>query len=900
MSPTGLLVALIVIGALCAVLVASHALRSFERRRHCRLINSHVDFRPGVNTYFPANSSLVSNSYAHARPPNNTLRNSAPINETSQSANLSPTNLSPTCEDATAKRISRESKKEEEMEISQSKRRKGLRHTMYSSPIHARKSRRQKQIDRTILMNSVRYSPLSAITEFTDSTSSETLRQKATQPSSEASSSGDSPEEESPPQWNTLPANWPLAEMPMRSSNACQVSQNSVVARDSILMRAHKRKRRKVLVEPRLRSRSLSTANCKSEAPGESLPPIPSFQSRKRLDFCDPTRLSSASVDTVSSSLLEQDIRSPIPTGMPSTFLQKHNPSANIHSSGLHQFNNSKDDPEPLAAIISRPTANPAWTHLQPSNGMTPSCSGLTSNSIIQNTTMVRHTSSPRPKDYYNLSILKPTISVSSNIDQHSGLSNKHRSLPEGQVKFLSHSGFAEYDSALEQRNILQEAPNAPARNSVPLPQRPASVAGGNPLEWDRRQWYVQHHLSSCNISNPVEKLSQRRSSSRISSFPEPDPCFRKRQLPLTTEQHGNFAIVSPHSCKSPPENLSQAKERAIRFPTSRANHMKFSSMLENHPIFEPPLYGERANYPLSNAHDSSGIPRPDSDVFYSTQIDFPKDSISPKNVSPQNWPLSPTPKNNIKLNSSPAAPQHPEKSSKRGSPMLPSPALTSAALFPRKYRVRGLRNPPTSGQSSRTASPSPLGNRNAHRGTGDDLRKSIMILRRMTSEGKLLDCNSQIYRNIGESIPSNTSIVDSLISPPEISLNLSPKITHEPLQEYASALKNNYNHLNTHGFDTLMSLSSSRVSGSAGSVWEDESVRADSPEPRLSPSASVFLSFDTEDREIGHNGDDRQDDKPRNPYKSPQGKRLGLTVGNSLQGTPGSLYDRDGFLKEY
>jgi hypothetical protein len=101
---------------------------------------------------------------------------------------------------------------------------------------------------------------------------------------------------------------------------------------------------------------------------------------------------------------------------------------------------------------------------------------------------------------------------------------------------------------------------------------------------------------------------------------------------------------------------------------------------------------------------------------------------------------------------------------------------------------------------------------------------------------------------------------------------------------------------------------SMSMMSTTGASIWEDASVRGDSPEPELpvqegcdgeTPRANTMVDVDLKALE-NVVGQERKGRARGSKLTSPQGKGLGLMgLGSQVWGTPASLYDRDGFLKE-
>ncbi len=101
----------------------------------------------------------------------------------------------------------------------------------------------------------------------------------------------------------------------------------------------------------------------------------------------------------------------------------------------------------------------------------------------------------------------------------------------------------------------------------------------------------------------------------------------------------------------------------------------------------------------------------------------------------------------------------------------------------------------------------------------------------------------------------------------------------------------------------SMMDLKSPSVmSPGGGSIWEDVSVVGSPASSRMNEAVG---STDVNRRKGGGYGlagtgteiwnENGRILSSKNPFATPQGKGLGLLS----MGTPGSLYDRDGFLKE-
>jgi hypothetical protein len=140
-------------------------------------------------------------------------------------------------------------------------------------------------------------------------------------------------------------------------------------------------------------------------------------------------------------------------------------------------------------------------------------------------------------------------------------------------------------------------------------------------------------------------------------------------------------------------------------------------------------------------------------------------------------------------------------------------------------------------------------------------------MLRSMNSEGRLLDDQSRkIYRNVGDAGGENSSMESLKLPTPPMNkrvsglrnsscnssiIAVSPTLDRQirgssPLAHgvisKSSRARNGFtsNMLTTHGLHPSMTASPSAMSIGAVSIWEDVSVRADSPEPEIPASGAL------------------------------------------------------------
>jgi hypothetical protein len=853
----------------------------------------------GLSTYHRAHLSIDGSNYSHIQQPRARLRRSGHLpygvvsegwTEVPSQESLRPQQMA-----------SIEELPESDEMVPPPKGRKSLRQTLYGRSLNVPKTRRQKKIEKAVAQNSMPLSPLSVITEFTDA-----------------------PEERSPdvaelptiitPQhtpekirrdreWSRpVSIQWPLPLALRRSKDTPATVVTSIPARDSILIR--KGSLDTTLDRPTM-GRSLSMASNFSVAPKEPLPPLPLRTDQYSQANESNARRSNASIDTIGSSVLGSIQNSP-----QMTTYNLATPTVDLSSPGLHQFSPARNHDNASAITMGMAAGKRAQ------QGTVKGTSGTHSfrasigehhgRRSVSNTTTVdrrdkrfnnsyvfdsslktidaRNWSSDLPlRSVSHRSTLSPPLSASVARRPYLDLSMLARhSLFESQLSLSKRASNPMESSAAE---ILTGSPR-----QIALP-RPASFASGNPYQWDLRP------LSSFFVSPmPIEKGHRRQSCVRISNLPAINP-KRNREMPEMTQEEEESS-----SPETKPKILGLTLlELENGTPALRARaslvDIKVStspSPFNNRPILNPT--SRKRSYRLP----SQGVPRPDLDNFDSdptTPSPFDGQSSDARN----NWPLSPTPRNNIKLNSTtppfvPVAEPYDHES-----PTLPSPALTSATLFPRKSAVQGPRNQPVSGKGSRNAPPSPLNGKVAQKKTGDELRRSVMMLRRLTSEETPLDPASRLYRNVGEQSVSNFSLPNAsqskygLATKNNTSMNLRDKRRGSDMALNGGNSRSKMS----------MAFSPSMMSMSGVSVWEDASVCDEADlEVRNSmmhiheqsdPDPEAYENFGAQQQYIDRTASDRRDKEKESRLTSRQGKGLGI----SHLGTPGSLYDRDGFLKE-
>ena len=770
------------------------------------------------------------------------------------------------------------------------KRKKSLRQRLSSRRLSVPKTRRQRKIDKAITIdNSYPRSPLSAITEFTDTASSDRVLPPATQ-DQRGSRAGMSTMQDVLVGRRPSCTQWPLTNGATSSETTVRSIESSLAARQSVAAGAKDIEHQSISLRSGLGQRSVSGLSHATNAPEEDLPPLPLFSSRSR--GCQ--RLSNGSLDTVCSSVLE----SSSPTHEQTECVNSTDFQFRFPNPGSGPFAISGNNMGTNELIFGKSVGRSVHSSLNP--GLHATGSG-------------RHAS--RQAQHWTSATANEHLLRSSK-DIQRDVSTRHSMFVDS---LLRSSQSRDQDTGTEQHLLEKD-----------LPQRPASVASSHPVQVNGWNSSVHRRLSLRNISSQ----SHAQSISRDATILETRDSFRKRKLPsMLEETRYNQTGNSGETTISP----SQRAGPALRARASIVDVKGSPSLLDNRPILEPTALGHRSSYQRITSYSSStGTPRPDSDVFASADTIPATFSAALRPTS--QWPLSPTPRHSIKLNNAtpPALRDVPEQHEyEHNSPMLPSPAYRNTTssvgniLLPRKSCIKGPRSIPlrqgpfSPSQPSRAASPSPIAPkfRNRTAAAGDDLRKSVMLLRRMTSEGKLLDRNSRIYRNIGEDPSQFSTMTNLAMSPEPSSYNLAARAgstTLDGIEENGSGTDIGKGvgggsagiRREPSKLQLLAPSHNSRMSLGGASIWEDVSVRGESPEPTIhvvvdskfpmppltatSMVTSAGGAVMQRTIPIAQVPDPEARENHLSFHRTPQGKGLGLVFA-----TPGSLYDGDGFLKD-
>ena len=910
----------------------------------------------GLSTYHRTRLSLDGTNYAQIPPPRTRLRRSAhlPYGMVSEGwADL--TSRESIRRPAMAAMIDQQGG---EPSLAQPKRRRSLRATFSPHSFHVPKTRRQKKIDKAIPLNAVGRSPLSAITEFSDPN---------TRDVSPVTGAVELPTEVTP--MNTPPKHedgikparpmspqWPLRVDKSRPQGVIPIVTQFGDDSDSTLMRTKSTGHSIGPNRPSLGQRSISMASAISVAPDDPLPPLPTIvTSRYPERNNSKVRSSVASTDTVSSSMLGTGIFSLSHDGTDQTDCTMDSPWIALSPSLLQEYESRPGSWGPTAVTMGTPPGT------KTSRGIRNGAMGIGSfrasiGDPLSRITSTNQALATRQYEHSNGLIGTALTTVNTSV-WDPGLPGRgtsfHKSLSPSLLAPVDQYGLHYSDgrpmarhSMYEQHTGLGKISFNPdvlqdlsctgisriSRDSQP---RPASVGTSNPFQWDQN---VLSRVRNVNIHRSPSSQRhghKRQNCIRISNLPSVDMGQRASKLPQMAEEDEQPETPTKSSSKIQGLSLIRQDDEDVMYKSEPAGGPPSSSPFRNRPILNPTSHPRRAPYSRASCTRSSGSPRPDSDIFSTFPYEPKTPNIFVSTSLDRQWPLSPTAMNNVKLNSGPSEalkpisePYDPE------SPILPSPTLLSGTIFPRKSNLYGPRDLPSrarSGRGSRTTSPSPLQrmSRNATAGratskqhSGEDLRRSVMTLRGMNSDlnSGTQDRVSKIYRNIANEYAGSLSSVQSR-SPSMIGAMGSPSPVHKndndnlaplPLmteKQLTSTLTTGGSAAVRHSNSRLpIGHSISMVSTAGASIWEDASIRGDSPEPELpfleqydqeTPETTTKLDVDLEAYE-NFVGQDRRDRVGESRLVSPQGKGLGLMgLGSKVWGTPASLYDREGFLKE-
>lgn len=904
----------------------------FVRRRHRRLTPSATELARRLSAYHPSDLGMDDTNYLDIPPPTTTrLRRSTQLPggvvqegwadlPSHQSIRFPPL----------ASRLQHQGIG---LEWAQPKRYQSLRATLSPYSVQVPGTRRQKKIKKTTPRNMVGWSPLSAITEVSD---------PAPRPVSTAINAVELPAETTPTTTppshrerrksaRSISAEWPLRNDLTMLPDAVPTATGSFVKRNNTFIGIESTHHRIGSNGASRGYRSVSMGSTISMAPDDPLPPLPAIPTTRYPESRNSTlRSSVASTDTVSSSLLHTGILS---------VLNDRADHTGLSSSLPWEYDSIPDGHGTIAVAIGTPPGT------QASRGLRLGAAGIgsfraTIDQPLSTSAGVSQLQGSSSHEHHN-GLRAPAITtLDANVwdmSASAGRSSLCKSVSPSLATPVVRRDLSYPDRGHVARHSMYEQPSKVGKPLVapdvlqnmsasdispfprPLQPRPASVGTVNPFQW------VQKAIPTLKAADLDWSLSTPRpchatkNYSRISGLPFVDGGLGAHKLPRQGEDGEQPQPQTPIKQRSniPGQSFVNEDDDSGHRPVF-AQPTPFPTPFSNRPILYPTSDAYRAMYRRSTTTESSGSPRSEADVFSSGQHDPKAPNIFASKSPDRKWPLSPTPLNNIKRNSTLSTtstscfePYNPEL------PILPSPTVLSTTLFPPKSTLYGPRHPlsaAASRRSSRTASPSPL-RRVTHKPNssatatkmrgGDDLRRSVMTLRRTSSD---LDCRSPDRVLLVECSKANEFASTRNSSSMQKDDNLAPlplTIEKRPAPIQTGTSIGGDRHINgRHRISHCSSMLSSR----SASVWEDASVEGESPE--LEPR--VLAKHEDEPRRaptIGNVDPEASENlgvqewevtARQSKSKSPRRTGLGLMGFESMVvGTPASLYDRDGFLKD-
>ncbi|KAK5382468.1 hypothetical protein LTR20_005899 [Exophiala xenobiotica] len=855
MWPLWLVIVVTVAGAVIFTITGILLAVSLERRRHHALLRNHGD----LITYHRPNLSANENNYSHVTLPGRKLRRS--IQMPYGIVSIGSSDYISTRDEEQDVQTDPQPFHDSE-EVLRPQRTRDIKRSFPGHALHIPKSRRQKKIQKVMPLEKAQKSPPSAITEFTDPECPSPA--VADVPGSSSTSNPFDKAVKSVERQFSM--QWPLMSSKTRL-DAAPTEVLSMAARSSMLMRM-------VGVNPVSNARpaplarTVSASSTASSAPEEPLPPLPTTDVYKhtRMQNSRP-RASHASLDTIGSSVLRISMN-PTNDAAESTVTDGEGGLSAFEADLRRKATAPRLQLEPgRRAMGGLHTTKPSLRSVHPSLDMNKS-------------TMERSHEKPGLQSV-------PTIIVRE--DSFKTIDASQWASPLRLDVGKTRAGSANRHSMIEPFRLSQwRTASDPLRTNTGIEdanvvgldlQRPASVATANPLQWDLQGEFSKIRRSISPLNGP-RRGHKRQNCVRITNLPALTPVPKRfGQLPELQEEHQPMLLGDKVRQQSKTEQTGSRvhpfKIEVDSSPTPIPSPSPFTNcpILTPTPTIRRPPRKQYIQPPRSIAPDR---PRPDSDVFNSNT-----GLLTAYASTPRPWGLSPRLDRHMPFTSTPPSVDRNDQQPFESSPILPSPALKVSALYPRKSLVQGPRNPNlrTASQKVRgTTCSSPLQNKQgssmsfhiskdrvaAAAEPGElDLRKSVMLMRSLYSDNRLANYSSSkthiphmvVGALEGEeeeeeeedngletpsyaSTPMTTSPVmldrdpgttmlhptrpSKLVVAPPPTLSVYPP--HNPRQQQLSA-------------------SPSAVSSTgAGSVWEDDSVRGESPtpEPQFPPSLAL------------------------------------------------------------
>lgn len=831
-----------------------------ERQRNRHFLQSHGLTR-GLSKYHRPKLSVNEENYSNISLPTASLRRSVQLPDGIAAS---------TWQDTTSKR--HEIEKSSLVRHPISERKKNRRRPSSGHQIRVPKTRRQQKLRKVSAMDQAQQSSLSVITELMDSRScrSSIMAHPPNEPQTTATGRDSDDVKE-----NRTSSQWPLPNVVSSLAGSLSTEVASVAARESVLMRVRGLSNAGGGTSQRFPAvpRSQSFSSNTSSVPGDPLPPLPTIETYQQSRNLR-TRASNISLETVGSSILGNIMSSPL-----NVDTDLNGPCVGPNA-GFSNFDFG------LRHKVSTPTLQvpPGRRTIHGLVG------GKSSIRSLHPSVDLDGSSHEPPRNHFN-----PVQCLFSGLPEESlktiDASTWENPLPLRVNKTRSIEARARHSmyepvKILEWRAASDSAMFSTSYRALvtqgPIGKRPASVATTTFAQGQKQGLYATYRQSLTSLDGP-RRGHRRQNCVRITNLPMLDNRIKPKNIapmPQVEEQQQS----SPPSRvvrfeRSPPDSLEVSNSEAILQANRSLGDIKTSSKstpspLSNRPILTPMTQSAHHRFANASSSLSSGTPRPDSDVFNSTHVQIIPSSYY-TNPSPRQWPLSPMSPCGIRFNDTPPSIHHPDTEYQPPeSPMLPSPAFNLSSLYPRKSLVRGPRNPPISAHSYGAYGASPLQHKQGkyYRVSKDrdspagnvDLRRSVMMLRSMNSEGRLLDGQShKIYHDVGGT-GSETASIDSLkLCTPPVNKRVSGLRNSSCTSSIIAVSPNPDGHtrtigmnaksnrarptlgssmLNSQSLQPSISASPSAISIGGVSIWEDVSVRADSPEPDVPVSRPIHI----------------------------------------------------------
>lgn len=851
MWPLWLIITVAVAGA--AVLTSTGVLLAItlERRRHRKILQANGLTR-GLTNYHRPKLSANEVNYSHVTAPNAHLRRSVqtpygivPIRQ-----------VSGTRDDEEKRSDMAEGGVGKSTELLLPRPAGSIRRSFNGQPLCIPKGRQSSKQRKTIPLQVLPKSPLSAISEFSDPLSSappdasEFPTQQTTVPM----------ERPIPGPGKHVSTQWPLAITNTSSSSITPTEIMEIAARESVLLRKGGGSQNTVV--------NATT----SLAPEEPLPPLPSHNARRRPDAQESAvRTSNASLNTIGSSVLGTFMSSPNNTRDYSASHAIDHQSPKFDLALKQEFSTPKLQVPPVKKTIHGLVTGKSIRSLHPTVDIDEPSPCTVEWPPPQLPAAIGRESSFKTIDARIWAL--PPLNVNK-IRGQAGQNNRH--------SMVEHWKLAQWRVVSDSTTGLQADDDVFAIGEAL--KRPNSVATGNPLQWHCHGVVPNKPHSLSSLDGP-KRGHKRQNCVRITNLPIVDMKAGMMRLPEVREEQHSSSLSGAHSDEQSNGDYQMKLPEPIFRPAPPAMNIKSTptpSPFKNIPILTPTPRPVRKQYikpPLGRAlkvHKPSDTPRPDSEIFDSNRGETPTSTRFTN--SPHEWPLSIASNDAFNLTDTPPSAKKSERTPME-SPILPSPAFNSSSIYPRKSLVKGPRSPRNSSQSSRAVSASPLQKKHGYGyrvskdrdSNGDlNLNKSALMLTHMNSQAQLLgqqQSSGQIHHSREKLSPEILALPSPPINKRIMGLRTSscassmagaaaPSPTHErqPISRGPSplALASNSAQYKANRTKSIisgaggmrsfpsptldvpgshMSASPSIVSISGASIWEDASVRADSPE---------------------------------------------------------------------